>query len=181
MGIIPKPTSTMFGGEFLEYAPDKSYAKNEARGNVSWDGGGLPFIPCHCVVAQERPLDPAMAHFLKHLFKPGVVNKNLPQSNFLAQTRVPGQAAPQVKGTAGPVPFYDPKAAAMRPIKPGLNETQLKQVVTANPHLEGIFLRSSFTVRDEKAAEQVYKLMSGKVQKGHRAKSSQPRPPTKVI
>ena len=79
-----------------------------------------------------------VAHFLKHLFTPGVVKKNLPQNNFLAQTRVQGKAAPQVPGTAGPVPFYDPKAAAMRPIKPGLNETQLKQVVTANPHLEGM-------------------------------------------
>jgi hypothetical protein len=29
-----------------------------------------------------------------------------------------------------------------------------------------IFLRSSFTVRDQQAAEKVYKLMSGKVQKG---------------
>jgi hypothetical protein len=29
-----------------------------------------------------------------------------------------------------------------------------------------IFLRSSFTVRDQQAAEQVYRVMSGKAQKG---------------
>src|SRR6267154_6384308 len=108
----------MFGWDFLEYR-SIDYGQQEQAGSVSWpqQAGELAFIPCKSVVSRMQPLDPAFEDFLKRLFRAGVVDKNQPQRNFLAQTRQAGQGAPQTSASSGPVPFYDPKASAMRPTK----------------------------------------------------------------
>lgn len=134
--MLPEAIGNMFGFDFLEYPPI-DYGRQEQAGNVAWPlkEGELPFIPCKSVVSRLQPLDPAFEDFLKHLFRAGVIDKNQAQGNFLAQTRKAGQGAPQTFASSGPVPFYDPSAGAMRPIK---GATDMRDsVVKMNPHLGG--------------------------------------------
>lgn len=134
--MLPDAIGNMFGWDFLEYRPI-DYGQQEQPGNVSWPqkAGELPFIPCKSMVSRMQPLDAAFEDFLQHLFRAGVVDKSQPQRNFLAQTRKAGQGAPQTFTSSGTVPFYDPKASAMRPTK-GTADVR-EAVVKANPHLRG--------------------------------------------
>jgi hypothetical protein len=134
--VLPDAIGNMFGWDFLEYRPI-DYGQQEQPGNVSWPqkAGELPFIPCKSMVSRMQPLDAAFEDFLQHLFRAGVVDKSQPQRNFLAQTRKAGQGAPQTFTSSGTVPFYDPKASAMRPTK-GTADVR-EAVVKANPHLRG--------------------------------------------
>lgn len=125
MSVIPKASGTIFGGEFLEYPPQKDYAKTEVGADPSWKGGHLPFIKSSKIATAELPLEPSFKRFLDLLWKPAELHRDLPQTNYLAQTRVAGAGARQaLQPGRPPVPTFQ----NVSPTKPAAQA----------PHLDGL-------------------------------------------
>jgi hypothetical protein len=124
MSVLPKAIRTDLGGEFFEFEPEKDYKKKEEPGNVDWKGGSLPFIKSNSSHIAIQPLEASLENFLKHLWQKGQLNTNLPQRNFLAQTRVaaPPTFGPHLPPPNAVAPVLSPQVASL----PGPDVQHLK-------------------------------------------------------